>query len=89
MKRIHSKDDIVQAGLEIMLSKGFNATGVDSILKQANVPRGSFYNFFASKEEFGLAIIDRYSAKIGEILNLFSMMNRYHRLNVSGKVSKS
>jgi TetR/AcrR family transcriptional repressor of nem operon len=68
MKRIHSKDDIVQAGLEIMLSKGFNATGVDSILKQANVPRGSFYNFFASKEEFGLAIIDRYSAKIGEIL---------------------
>jgi TetR/AcrR family transcriptional repressor of nem operon len=66
MKRIHSKDDIVQAGLEIILSKGFNATGVESILKQANVPKGSFYNFFSSKEEFGLAIIDRYVAGIGE-----------------------
>jgi TetR/AcrR family transcriptional repressor of nem operon len=67
MKRIHSKDDIVQAGLEIILSKGFNATGVESILKQANVPKGSFYNFFSSKEEFSLAIIDRYVAERGEV----------------------
>lgn len=64
MKRIHNKDDIVQAGLDIILSKGFNATGVEAILKQANVPKGSFYNFFSSKEEFGLAIIDRYIAEI-------------------------
>ncbi len=66
MKRIHSKDDIVQAGLDIILTKGFNATGVEAILKQANVPKGSFYNFFSSKEEFGLAIIDQYLAEIGE-----------------------
>jgi len=68
MKRIHSKDDIVQAGLELILSKGFNATGVESILKQANVPKGSFYNFFSSKEEFSLAIIDRYVVERGEEL---------------------
>jgi TetR/AcrR family transcriptional repressor of nem operon len=67
MKRIHSKDDIVQAGLELILSKGFTATGVEAILKQANVPKGSFYNFFSSKEEFGLAIIDRYVAETGEL----------------------
>jgi TetR/AcrR family transcriptional regulator, transcriptional repressor for nem operon len=66
MKRIHSKDDIVQAGLDLILSKGFTATGVEAILKQANVPKGSFYMFFSSKEEFGLAIIDRYVAGIGE-----------------------
>ena len=66
MKRIHSKDDIVQAGLDIILSKGFSATGVEAILKQANVPKGSFYNFFPSKEEFSLAIIDRYVAEARE-----------------------
>ncbi len=66
MKRIHSKDDIVQAGLDIVLSKGFSATGVEAILKQANVPKGSFYNFFPSKEEFGLAIIDKYATETGE-----------------------
>jgi len=64
MKRIHNKDDIVQAGLDIILSRGFNATGVEAILKQANVPKGSFYNFFPSKEDFCLAIIDRFIAEI-------------------------
>lgn len=47
-----------------MLSRGFNATGVEAILKQANVPKGSFYNFFSSKEEFGLAVIDRFVVEI-------------------------
>ena len=70
MKRIHSKDDIVQVGLDIILSKGFNATGVEAILKQANVPKGSFYNFFSSKEEFALAIIDKFVADRGELFLL-------------------
>jgi TetR/AcrR family transcriptional repressor of nem operon len=69
MKRIHSKDEIVQAGLDLILSKGFNATGVEAILKQAKVPKGSFYNFFSSKEEFGLAIIDQYVAEVGELFH--------------------
>jgi TetR/AcrR family transcriptional repressor of nem operon len=60
MKRIHNKEDIVQVGLDIVLSRGFNATGVETILKQAKVPKGSFYNFFSSKEEFSLAIIDKF-----------------------------
>jgi TetR/AcrR family transcriptional regulator, transcriptional repressor for nem operon len=68
MKRIHNKDDIVQVGLDIVLSRGFNATGVEAILKQANVPKGSFYNFFSSKEEFALAIIDKFVAERREIL---------------------
>ena len=67
MKRIHNKEDIVQAGLDLVLSKGFNATGVETILKQANIPKGSFYNFFSSKEEFGLAIIDKFVAERSEL----------------------
>ena len=70
MKRIHSKDDIVQVGLDIILSKGFNATGVEAILKQAKVPKGSFYNFFSSKEDFALAIIDKFAAGRGELFHL-------------------
>ena len=68
MKRIHDKDDIIQVGLDLVLSRGFNATGVEAILKQANVPRGSFYNFFSSKEEFALAIIDKFVADRVEVL---------------------
>lgn len=67
MKRIHNKDDIVQVGLDLVLSRGFNATGVEAILKQANIPKGSFYNFFSSKEEFALAIIDKFVAERREV----------------------
>ena len=68
MKRIHSKDDVIQTGIDLVLSRGFTATGVEAILKQANIPKGSFYNFFSSKEEFGIAIIKRYAEHIGEVL---------------------
>jgi len=68
MKRIHNKEDIVQVGLDLVLSRGFNATGVEAILKQANIPKGSFYNFFSSKEEFALAIIDKFVADRVELL---------------------
>jgi TetR/AcrR family transcriptional regulator, transcriptional repressor for nem operon len=69
MKRIHNKEDIIQVGLDIVLSRGFTATGVEAILKQANVPKGSFYNFFSSKEDFALAIIDRFVAGRKEVFS--------------------
>lgn len=69
MKRIHNKEDIVQVGLDLVLSRGFNPTGIEAILKQANIPKGSFYNFFSSKEEFGLAIIDKFVAERGAVFS--------------------
>lgn len=71
MKRSHNKDEIVQAGLDIILTRGFNGTGIEAILKQANVPKGSFYNFFSSKEEFGLAVIDLFLADMTDLLHPF------------------
>jgi TetR/AcrR family transcriptional repressor of nem operon len=68
MRRSHSKDTIIQAGLEIVLQRGFNGTGVEAILKHANVPKGSFYNFFSTKEEFGLAIIDNFAEQLDDIM---------------------
>jgi len=67
MKRSHNKDEIIQAGLEIIHTRGFNGTGIEAILKQANVPKGSFYNFFSSKEEFGLAVIDLFISEMAEL----------------------
>jgi TetR/AcrR family transcriptional regulator, transcriptional repressor for nem operon len=73
MKRIHNKDDVIQIGVDLVLSKGFTATGIETILKQANIPKGSFYNFFSSKEEFGIAIINRYAEQVGEVLQPIMM----------------
>ena len=41
--------------------KGFATAGLDEILGRVGVPKGSFYHYFASKEAFGLALIERYA----------------------------
>jgi TetR/AcrR family transcriptional regulator, transcriptional repressor for nem operon len=49
---------LIKAGRQIIVEKGYNHTGIQEILLEAAVPKGSFYHFFSSKEEFGLAIIN-------------------------------
>lgn len=56
-----TKNRILEAGLDTFKRQGFNATGIQEIASIAGVPKGSFYNYFASKEEFGVAIIIYYS----------------------------
>ena len=58
--RATTKDRILEAGAEIIHQKGYNHTGIQEILTAANVPKGSFYNYFKNKEDFGLQIIDRF-----------------------------
>jgi TetR/AcrR family transcriptional repressor of nem operon len=59
--KMNTKQKILQTGAEIIHRKGFNATGLQEILSAANVPKGSFYNHFKSKEDFGLQVIDYFS----------------------------
>lgn len=49
---------LIRAGRQFIAEKGYNRTGIKEVLKVVGVPKGSFYHFFDSKEEFGLAIID-------------------------------
>ncbi len=56
-----TKQNILQTGAEIIHLKGYHATGLQEILNAAKVPKGSFYNYFKSKEDFGLQVIDHFS----------------------------
>jgi TetR/AcrR family transcriptional regulator, transcriptional repressor for nem operon len=49
---------LIKAGRRIIVEKGYNHAGIQEILLATGVPKGSFYHFFSSKEEFGLAIIE-------------------------------
>ena len=42
-------------------AEGYSSTGIQSIVECADVPKGSFYNYFASKEAFGAEVIAAYS----------------------------
>ncbi len=56
-----TRDLLLQAGLEVLTEKGFSSTGIDGILKRVGVPKGSFYHYFSSKEDFGTQLIERYT----------------------------
>lgn len=57
---VDTRELLLRAGLESLTEKGFSATGIDEVLGRVKVPKGSFYHYFASKEAFGLELIDRY-----------------------------
>lgn len=54
------RSHILDTGLEIIAHRGFTAVGLAEVLATAGVPKGSFYHWFASKEAFGEAMLDRY-----------------------------
>jgi TetR/AcrR family transcriptional repressor of nem operon len=54
------RDNIVAVGQRIMAGKGFSAVGLNEILTTAGVPKGSFYYYFASKDAFGVALLEKY-----------------------------
>ncbi len=61
MKTRATRDKLIQVGAELIAEHGFNATGINAVLKRAEVPKGSFYHYFTSKEDFGLAVIDAFA----------------------------
>lgn len=54
------RQHILDTGRAIILGKGFSAVGLNEILSAAEVPKGSFYHYFKSKESFGEALVDSY-----------------------------
>jgi len=60
MAKMSAKESIIRQGAIIVHSKGYNNTGLSDILNAAGVPKGSFYFYFKSKDEFGLALLDFY-----------------------------
>lgn len=61
MKTQDKREEIISIGTELIIINGYNATGIDAVLKKAGMPKGSFYHYFGSKEAFGLAVIDSFA----------------------------
>jgi TetR/AcrR family transcriptional regulator, transcriptional repressor for nem operon len=60
--RTNTRELLVRCGVEVFCELGFQATGIEELLKRVGVPKGSFYHFFDSKRDFGVAVVDKYAA---------------------------
>lgn len=55
-----TREHILATGEQLCLHRGFVGMGLSELLKTAEVPKGSFYHYFRSKEAFGVAMLERY-----------------------------
>jgi TetR/AcrR family transcriptional repressor of nem operon len=58
--RTDTRRTILESAIQTVLEKGYHQCGLTEILNRANVPKGSFYYYFSSKEDFGLQLIDHW-----------------------------
>lgn len=89
---------ILATGQRIMAGKGFSAVGLNEILKDAGVPKGSFYHYFSSKDAFGADMLahyfDEYLADIDRTLSqpgltmAQRLMNYWHQWRESQSFSE-
>jgi TetR/AcrR family transcriptional repressor of nem operon len=52
---------LIRCGVELLTQQGVRATVIDEVLKRVNVPKGSFYHYFASKDAFVGSVIEAYA----------------------------
>ena len=62
---MHStKQRLIDAGLRMLLQHGYNSLGIQALLEETNVPKGSFYHHFKDKEDFALQVLDAYMTAV-------------------------
>ncbi len=58
-----SRERLLEVGEQIIRSQSYADCGIKDVLAKADVPKGSFYHYFGSKEAFGIAVARHYNQK--------------------------
>lgn len=59
-----TKQRLIDAGLRMLLKHGYNDLGIQALLAETRIPKGSFYHHFKDKEDFALQVVDNYMAQV-------------------------
>lgn len=62
---------LLEQGMAMLLKRGYNDLGVAALLDATQIPKGSFYHHFSSKEDFALQVIDLYMTQVHQGLDHF------------------
>lgn len=55
-----NRTNLLDQGVRLLMEQGYHGTGLKEILDAVKIPKGSFYNYFGSKENFGAEAIQHY-----------------------------
>lgn len=56
------KEKLIASATSLVLGKGFASSSIDDICALAKVTKGSFYHYFKSKDEIGIAVLKAWGA---------------------------
>jgi TetR/AcrR family transcriptional regulator, transcriptional repressor for nem operon len=62
LSRLVTREALIRGGLELLTERGFNSVGLEEVLRRVGVPKGSFYHYFSSKDDFGQQVLAAYAA---------------------------
>jgi TetR/AcrR family transcriptional regulator, transcriptional repressor for nem operon len=54
------RERLLEEGVALLMEQGYHGTGLQEIVQKVGVPKGSFYNYFPSKEDFSAAVVRHY-----------------------------
>jgi TetR/AcrR family transcriptional repressor of nem operon len=63
------REKLLDQGVKMLMDQGYHGTGLKEILDVVKIPKGSFYNYFGSKELFAAEAITHYIEPFTELLN--------------------
>jgi TetR/AcrR family transcriptional repressor of nem operon len=66
-----TKEKLLDEGVALLMEHGYHGTGLQDILQRVGVPKGSFYNYFDSKEHYGAEAIRHYIEPFIEQLDAY------------------
>lgn len=64
----YNREEILIEGLNLLMDYGYSGLGIQHVLKACGIPKGSFYNFFDSKEAFVKEALSLYNERIEGLL---------------------
>lgn len=57
-----TRSHILATGRRLTATQGYTGVGLSELLREAGVPKGSFYHYFPSKEAYGCALLQDFVA---------------------------
>lgn len=97
MNQKHNREDIIAVGAELVRRNGYHATGINDILREAGIPKGSFYNFFPTKEAYVREVLAWYASRMEKAMRkIFSQtdmsavarLKKFYRLVIAGNAEE-
>ncbi|MEC4747562.1 TetR family transcriptional regulator C-terminal domain-containing protein [Methylomicrobium sp. Wu6] len=81
-----NRENLLSQGVTLLMQQGYHGTGLKEILDAVQIPKGSFYNYFGSKERFAAEVIQHYIEPFirqldghlqNQEINALTAINRY------------